>query len=190
MPGRDGAQARDAERGKRPRLILRERLRGVEVEAARLRLASDRVAVANCCIVKYRKAIQRVLACSKRLLAHEERHVRGRVGGELVGPGVAVLKHRRFAVAGAEERLERLFRQHYAPTYLASTRGTFRDPEANQCVSMPQEDSFFPGYDRPGGPYADDRRGEDRRRLRGKLGAGGHLLKVRTNDGSIRLRTS
>jgi len=37
---------------------------------------------------------------------------------------------------------------------------------------------------------ADDRRGEERRRLRGTLGAGGHLLKLRTNDGSIRLRTS
>lgn len=37
---------------------------------------------------------------------------------------------------------------------------------------------------------AEDRRGEERRRLKGKLGAGGHLLKIRTNDGSIRLRTS
>lgn len=31
---------------------------------------------------------------------------------------------------------------------------------------------------------------EDRRRLQGKLGAGGRLLKLRTNDGSIRLRAS
>ena len=37
---------------------------------------------------------------------------------------------------------------------------------------------------------AGDRRGEERRRLHGKLGPGGHVLKVRTNDGSIRLRTS
>jgi hypothetical protein len=37
---------------------------------------------------------------------------------------------------------------------------------------------------------ASDRRGDDRRRLRGRLGAGGHLLRVRTGDGSIRLRTS
>lgn len=31
---------------------------------------------------------------------------------------------------------------------------------------------------------------DDRRRLRGKLGAGGRVLKLRTNDGSIRLRAS
>jgi hypothetical protein len=36
----------------------------------------------------------------------------------------------------------------------------FREPEADRCVSMPQEDSFFPGYERPGGPYADVRRSE------------------------------
>jgi len=37
---------------------------------------------------------------------------------------------------------------------------------------------------------AGDRRGDDRRRLHGKLGAGEHVLRLRTNDGSIRLRTS
>jgi len=42
-----------------------------------------------------------------------------------------------------------------------------------------------------GASAADDsRRDDERRRLRGKLGAGGRLLKLRTNDGSIRLRTS
>jgi hypothetical protein len=35
-----------------------------------------------------------------------------------------------------------------------------------------------------------DNRREARRSLRGQLGAGGKVLKVRTNDGSIRLRTS
>lgn len=37
---------------------------------------------------------------------------------------------------------------------------------------------------------AADRRGEERRRLKGRLGDGGHVLKLRTNDGSIRIRTS
>ncbi|MDA0797912.1 MAG: hypothetical protein O2826_04175 [Chloroflexi bacterium] len=36
---------------------------------------------------------------------------------------------------------------------------TFRDPAENQCIVLPQEDSFFPGDDRRGGPFADDRRG-------------------------------
>jgi hypothetical protein len=37
---------------------------------------------------------------------------------------------------------------------------TFRDPAENQCIVLLQEDSFFPGDDRPGGPFADMRRGE------------------------------
>jgi 5,5'-dehydrodivanillate O-demethylase len=37
---------------------------------------------------------------------------------------------------------------------------TFRDAAENQCIVLPQEDSFFPGDDRPGGPFADLRRGE------------------------------
>ncbi len=36
---------------------------------------------------------------------------------------------------------------------------TFRDPAENQCIVLPQEDSFFPGDERRGGPFADDRRG-------------------------------
>lgn len=37
---------------------------------------------------------------------------------------------------------------------------------------------------------ASDRRGEDRRRLKGRLGSGGPVLRIRTGDGSIRIRTS
>ena len=36
---------------------------------------------------------------------------------------------------------------------------TFRDAAENQCIVLPQEDSFFPGDDRPGGPFADQRPG-------------------------------
>ncbi len=32
---------------------------------------------------------------------------------------------------------------------------TFRDPSQNECIVLPQEDSFYPGYDAPGGPFAD-----------------------------------
>jgi 5,5'-dehydrodivanillate O-demethylase len=36
---------------------------------------------------------------------------------------------------------------------------TFRDAAENECIVLPQEDSFFPGDDRPGGPFAGQRRG-------------------------------
>lgn len=40
------------------------------------------------------------------------------------------------------------------------------------------------------GVQTDQRRGDERRRLHGKIGAGGKVLKLRTGDGSIRLRAS
>ncbi|MEE8518272.1 MAG: Rieske 2Fe-2S domain-containing protein [Dehalococcoidia bacterium] len=37
---------------------------------------------------------------------------------------------------------------------------TFRDPAENECIVLPQEDSFFPGYgEEPGGPFKDQRPG-------------------------------
>ena len=32
---------------------------------------------------------------------------------------------------------------------------TFRDPAENECIVLPQEDSFYPGYEAPGGPFAE-----------------------------------
>ena len=36
---------------------------------------------------------------------------------------------------------------------------TFRDPAENECIVLPQEDSFYPGYDEPGGPFSAETHG-------------------------------
>lgn len=53
-----------------------------------------------------------------------------------------------------------------------------------------QDGSVRSELDLTGAPAAEGDRREARRHLRGRLGAGGRVLKLRTNDGSIRLRTS
>jgi hypothetical protein len=52
-----------------------------------------------------------------------------------------------------------------------------------------QDGAVRNSLDVPGGGDEGTSR-DDRRRLRGRLGAGGKTLKLRTSDGSIRLRAS
>jgi hypothetical protein len=66
------------------------------------------------------------------------------------------------------------------------------DGFAAEIDAETQDGSVRNSLDMTGASGATDERGsrEDRRRLQGTLGAGGRVLKLRTNDGSIRLRAS